>query len=114
MCWEKDHIHQTVLKHKHITKYLPVVHVLTGCDMASYRFGIGKATALNVLMGGHHLIELDQHGRDEDKLTYQATTFLAACYGSKVETTDRYQMWKSKIVDPIQYGWHAGDDGTTP
>ena len=21
-------------------------------------------------------------------------------------------MWKSKIVDPIRYGWHAGDDGT--
>ena len=21
-------------------------------------------------------------------------------------------MWKSKIMDPIRYGWHAGDDGT--
>ena len=21
-------------------------------------------------------------------------------------------MWKSTIVDPIRYGWHAGDDGT--
>ena len=21
-------------------------------------------------------------------------------------------MWKSKIVDPIRYGWHAGHDGT--
>ena len=58
-------------------------------------------------MGGHHLIELDQHGRDEDKLTYQTTTFLAACYGYKVEiymTIHRYQVWKSKIVDPIRYG----------
>ena len=24
-----------------------------------------------------------------------------------------YQMWKFKIVDPIQYGWRAGDDDTT-
>ena len=22
-------------------------------------------------------------------------------------------MWRSKILDPIHYGWHAGDDGTT-
>ena len=61
---ENDHIHQTALKHKHITKCLPAVHSLTGCDTASYRCGFGKATALMVLMGGHHLIELDQHGRD--------------------------------------------------
>ena len=67
-------------------------------------------------MGGHHLIELDQHGSDEDKLTSKATTFVAACYGSKIEiymTTRRYQMLKFKIMDPIRYGWHAGDDGTT-
>ena len=92
MCWENNYIHQTALKHKHITKYLPVVHVMTGCDTASYRCGIGKATALKVLMGGHQLIELDKHGADEDKLT---STFVAACYGSKVEgdmTTHRYQV----------------------
>ena len=37
------------------------------------RFRIGKATALKVLMGGHHLIKLDQHGADEDKLASKAT-----------------------------------------
>ena len=58
MCWDNEHIHQTALKHKHITKYLPAVHALTECDTASYRCGFGKATALMVLMGG-----------DEDKLT---------------------------------------------
>ena len=41
--------------------------------MASYRCGIGKATALKVLMGEHHLIELGQQGADEDKLTSKAT-----------------------------------------
>ena len=69
MCWENDNIHLTAVKHKHITKYLPVVHALTGCDTALYRWGVGKATALKVLMSRHHLIELDQHGADEDKLT---------------------------------------------
>ena len=115
MSWENDHIHQTALKHKHITKYMHAVHALRGYDTASHRCGIGKATALKVSMGGHHLIELDQHGADVDKLTSKATTFVAACYGSNVEgdmTTHRYKMWKSNIVDPIRYGWHAGDDCT--
>ena len=47
-----------------------------GYDTASYRCGIGKATALMVLMGGHHLIELDQHVADEDKLTSKAPSLL--------------------------------------
>ena len=95
-------IRQTALKHKHITTYLPAVHALTGCDTVSYLFGIGKATALKVLLGGQHLIELGQQGADEGKLIPEATTFVAACYGSKVEgdmTTHRYQMWKSKMAN---------------
>ena len=73
-----------------------------------------KALTLKVLMGGHHLIELD--GADEGKLTSKANAFAGACYG-KVEiytTNHRYQMRKSKIVDPTRYGWRVGDDGTTP
>ncbi len=69
-------------------------------------FGVGKATALNVMIGGHHLIELGEQGADEDTLIYEATTNVAACYGSKVEgdmSTHRHQMWKSKILDPILY-----------
>ena len=73
-------IRQTALKHKHITTYLPAVHALTGCDTVSYLFGIGKATALKVLLGGQHLIELGQQGADEGKLISEATTFVAACY----------------------------------
>ena len=30
----------------------------------------------------------------------------------RYDYTHGYQMWKSKIMDPIRYGWHAGDDGT--
>ena len=78
-------IRQTALKHKHITTCLPAVHALTGCDTVSYLFGIGKATALKVLLGGQHLIELGQQGADEGKLISEATTFVAASHGSKVE-----------------------------
>ena len=84
--------------------YLPALHALTGCDTVPCMFGIGKATGLNELMGGHDLIELGQQGAYEDKLTSKATSFVAACYGSKVEedmTSHRYHMRKSKIVDHI-------------
>ena len=52
---------------KSINKYLPAVHALTGCDTVSYLFGIGKATALKVLMGGHHPTLLGQLEADEEK-----------------------------------------------
>ena len=35
-----------------------------------------RSHAAKVLMGGHHLIELDQHGADEDKLTSKASPLL--------------------------------------
>ena len=92
---------QTTLKHKNITNDL-IVYALTWCDTVLYIFDIGKATALNVLIGGHHLIKLGQHGADEDKLISEVTTFVAACYGSKVDgdmTTHRYQMLKSKMAN---------------
>ena len=91
---------QTSLKHKNIAKYLPAVHTLTGSDTVSYLFCIGKTTALKALMGGNHLSLLGQLGADEASLIIETTTFIAACYGSKVEgdmTTHRYQLWKSKM-----------------
>ena len=36
-------------------------------------------------MGGHHPTLLGQLEADEEKMTSEATTFIAACYGSKVE-----------------------------
>ena len=93
-------IRQTSLKHKNTAKYLPAVQSLTGCDTVSYLFGIGKTTALKALMGGHHLSLLGQLGADEASLISETTTFIAACYGSKVEgdmTSHRYQLWKSKM-----------------
>ena len=89
---------------------MPAVHALTGCDTVSCMFGIGQATALKELMGGHKLIELGQQGAYEDKLNYNATSFDAACYGSTVEedmTSHRYQMRKSKIVDHNMDGMQA-------
>ena len=59
-------------------------------------FGTGKAaTALKILMGRHRLIDLGQQRSDEDQLKYDTITFVAACYGSKVEgdmATHHYQM----------------------
>ena len=79
---------------------------LIGCDTVSYRSGIGKATTLNVLMGGHHLIELCQHGADGHRLISDATSFVAACYGSRtahprlVRRTDdtRFRLLMHNII----------------
>ncbi len=79
MCGENDHIRQTAKKQAHNQIYLPDLHSLTGCDTVPCMFGIGKATGLNELMGGHDLIELGQQGAYEDKLTSKATSFVAAC-----------------------------------
>ena len=109
------HIRQTTLKHRHITNYLLALHSLTGSNTVSYLFGIAKVTALTVLRSGHHIIELDRHGAYADRLIYEATTFDAACYGSNIDgymTTHSYQMWRYKIVYPIQYGWHSSNDVT--
>jgi hypothetical protein len=78
-------IRQTALKHKSITKYLPVVHALTDCDTVSYLLGIGKATALKVLMGGYHLNLLGQLVADEENLMFEGTAFIAAYYDYKVK-----------------------------
>ena len=69
---------QTAKKHKGIARYLTAVHALTGCDTASYLFGIGKATALKVLMGGKHLTLLGQLGADEADMITEATASIAA------------------------------------
>ena len=76
--------------------YTLAVLALTGFDTVSYLFDIGTAaTALYILTGGRRLIDLGQPRSDEDKLTSDATTFVAACYGSKGEgdmITHHYQM----------------------
>ena len=48
----------TANKHRNITDHLPGVHALSGCD-TSYLNGIGKATALKVLMQGKIVQLLD-------------------------------------------------------
>ena len=93
-------IRQTSLKHKKHCQISAYCTRSAGCDTVFYLFGIGKTTALKALMGGHHLSLLGQLGADEASLIFETTTFIAACYGSKVEgdmTTHRYQLWKSKM-----------------
>ncbi len=67
-------------------------------------YGIGKNTALKVLIGGHHLTRLGQQTADANDIISEATDFIAACYGSKVSegdmSTHRYAMWKAKMANP--------------
>ena len=105
MCWKNSHRHSpnnTETKHKTSPNicllYMPGRVVI----LCLYVFGIGKATALKALMGGHHLNVLGQLGADEDNLISEATAFIAACYGSKVEgdmNTHHYQLWMSKMAN---------------
>ncbi len=81
-------IRQTAHTHHHILKYLPAVHALSGCDTVSYMYGIGKNTALKVLISGHHLTRLGQQTADANDIISEATDFIAACYGSKVSEGD--------------------------
>ncbi len=89
-------IRQTSLKHKHITKYMPAVYALTGCDTVSYLSGIGKVTTLNVLVDGHHLIERGRHGAGEHKLVCEVSTFVAACYERNVG------VWQHVVLSVLQ------------
>ena len=121
-----------------MAKYLLAEHALTGCDIVSYLFGIGKATALKALMSGNHLNVLGQLGADEDNLMSEVTAFIAACYDSYIKRTNskitsapklkslppthafvQHVIWKSATQSdppdlvPIQNGWQEGEDGAT-
>ena len=90
MCWENDHIHQAALKHKHME----------------------KSHAVKVLMSGHHLIELDQHGADEDKLSSKAPSLLPVT-DPQFKEIWLYSLWP----DGGSLKWWTlsgmdGDDGT--
>ena len=72
-------------QHKEVVKHLPAAHALTGCGTVSYIYGIGKVTALKVLKSGMTLNVLGQHDADMDDVVSEATSFIAACYGSRTK-----------------------------
>ena len=89
-------------QHKEIVKHLPAAHALTGCDTVSYIYGIGKVSALKVLKSGMTLNLLGQHDADMDDVVSEATSFIAACYGSRTKgdlSEIRYTIWASKMAN---------------
>ena len=76
-------------------------HVVSGCDTVSYLWGIGKGTVVKCLMGGYQLKNLGHLSYFSDVIS-EATSFLAACYGSKERdnmTAVRFDIWSQKMGD---------------
>ena len=73
---------------------------VSGCDTVSYLWGIGKGTVVKCLMGGYQLKNLGHLDSDFSDVISEATSFLAACYGSKERdnmTAVRFDIWSQKM-----------------
>ena len=92
-------ISATFLQHSTVVPDLPAIHALSGCDTVAATFGIGKTTALSVASKGHKLDLLGDVTANITKVTEQATSFMAACYGIKTcssMTHCRQLVWAQK------------------
>ena len=90
-------IKATANKHKNITDHLPGVHALRGCD-TSYLYGIGKATALKVLMQGKTVQLLGMTDANIDDDVSEATSFISLCFSAESDrnmSEQRYKVWLS-------------------
>lgn len=88
-------------KNKELACDLPAAHVLSGCDSTSYMWGIGKMTVIKKLKAGHHLNLLGKHESDMKDVLAEATSFIAACYGSRIThdmSSVRYDIWTTKMA----------------
>ena len=63
--------------------------------------GIGNGKALKALHAGHKLDKLREDAYDMTDVIAEATSFTAACYGSKeTEMSEiRYDIWSSKMAN---------------
>ena len=96
-------IKATALQHKELTSQPPASNALTGCDMVSFIFSIGKVTALKALRSGCQLKSLGEKDADIDVVVSEATAFVAACYGSKEKgnmSAVHHDVWTSKLTKP--------------
>jgi 5'-3' exonuclease len=57
-------IGETAKKHKGIISNLLVAHALTGCDTVGSYHGIGKVTAVKILVSGHHFASIGDQSSD--------------------------------------------------
>ena len=78
-------ISHTAKKHQTIVPHLLAAHAISGCDTTALMYGIGKATTIKILGKGYSLSKVGACDAHMDDVIEQATKFIAACYGSKVE-----------------------------
>lgn len=93
-------IKATVEMHADIIGDLLPAHALSGCDTVSYLFGIGKTTVIKVLKSKRTLTKLGVTEELMSNIAYEATKFIAACYGFPNEedmTSLRYVVWSNKM-----------------
>ena len=91
----------SVAKFANIIPELLSAHALTGCDTVSCFYGIGKATVVKCLKEGYRLNYLGHMNMKQSNLFVEATTFIAACYGSKERknmTAVRFEIWSQKMA----------------
>ena len=77
-------IASTVETCEQIIQHLPDAHALTGCDTVAQLWGRGKGTCRNILEMGKPLNKLGDVDADIKEVMEEGTSFIAACYGSKV------------------------------
>jgi len=90
----------TTQKNKAIIPSLLAAHALSGCDTVARLTGIGKIKVIKQLVKGLHLDHLGVKDASFDLVLSEATSFIAACYGSYNKASmsdDRYEVWLSKI-----------------
>ena len=95
-------IKATAQKCAHFVSEILAAHVISGCDTVSYLWGIGKGTVVKYLMEGYQLKNLGHLDADLSNVISEATSFLAACYGSKERasmTAVRFDVWSQKIAN---------------
>ena len=93
-------IKATTEKNRELFNDLAAAHILSGCDTVAFLWGIGKVTVVKAIRAGHKLRKFGYVDAEAKDVLAEATSFVAACYGSKL-TTDmssvRYEVWTSKM-----------------
>lgn len=90
----------TVKQHADIIPQILALHAISGCDTVAATYGVGKVSAISVAKKGITLNSVGKVDCDLDQVEAEATTFIVACYGSKLNcdsmTECRQRLWAMK------------------
>lgn len=95
-------IGDAVIKHTSVIRELLAAHCLTGCDTTATYYGVGNMKMLKVLETKKFpLQKLGDPKASIASVVREATCFVAACYGVKIDVSEsmsnvRYKIWISK------------------